>query len=288
MRNFLLALFIFSFIPGLAQTHSRLKPARNFKLDSRIPEGSGLAAWNGKLWTQNDSGDASLFSIDTASGKIIEEHKLGNLKNTDWEDLAQDGRYFYIGDTGNNLGERDTVYVFRVEKQSLLQNRPVIDTISFNWPETETKTGKQRANFDCEALVSIGDSLYLFTKEWKHTRQTRLFSLPNKPGKYTAKYKSRLATRVLVTGATYDEHRGTLVLCGYNLWLKPFLLVFPNASKTDLLSGKFTKAKLKLPFRQVEGVTVFDDGSYFVINENWKFLFLHTPAEIHRLQDLKD
>ncbi|RZJ36623.1 MAG: T9SS C-terminal target domain-containing protein [Flavobacterium sp.] len=272
-------------IPVLAQPHARhkrLKPEKTIKLPKELPEGSGIAAYNGQLWMHNDSGAAKIYSIDAATGKVITAYPLPKTENNDWEDIAQDAKYFFVGDIGNNAGTRDQLNILRIEKQSLLAQKPIIDTISFSWPETEIRGKKQQVNFDCEAMVTAGDSLYLFTKEWKKERCTRVFSIPRLPGKYVAKFKSKIRTRVLVTGAFFDDEHHRLLLIGYNLWLRPYLLDFSQFKGTDFFGGKCVKVKLRIPFRQTEGIATFDGRKWYVVNEDFHFWFLlHSDAELH-------
>ena len=76
-------------------------------LSNEISETSGLIFHNGKLITHNDSGNTpQLFEIDTVSYQITRTVTLSNVANIDWEDIAQDSEYIYIGDFGNNLGTR--------------------------------------------------------------------------------------------------------------------------------------------------------------------------------------
>src|SRR5690606_4745307 len=108
-------------------------------------------------------------------------YQLQNVKNTDWEEIAQDSLYFYIGDFGNNSGRRDTLNIVRVEKQSLLRFMPVVDYIHFSWPTTTDDEGrKSKVNYNCEAMVVVRDSIFLFTKE-REPRRTSLFSIAKAP-----------------------------------------------------------------------------------------------------------
>ncbi len=262
---------------------SCIKPTYSVELDEHIPEGSGLVIWNGLLWTHNDSGKPTLFALDTIEGKIVSQYDLPNVKNTDWEELSQDSTYFYLGDFGNNLGKREELQIIRIEKSSLLQNNPSIDFIRFTWPETRTKGKNQKINFNCEAMIIMGDSIFLFTKERKYGRRSRVFSLPSKPGNYTAQYKSTLKTNILITGANYNENQRKLVLCGYNLKLRPFLLIFPDVNGTDFFQKQAKKIRVRKYMRQVEGIASYDGNRYFIINENFRFWFLNTKQQLHIL-----
>lgn len=270
------------FRPKIKRT--AISPYQSVIIDPVINEGSGLCAWNGQLWTHNDSGIAKLFAIDTTSGKITTEYPLPLTMNNDWEDMSQDSLYFYIGDFGNNAGTREKLHIIRIDKASLLVQKPVIDTIAFQWPETITSGQRAKINFDCEAMAVINDSIYLFTKEWRSGRRTRAFSLPAQPGSYTAKYKATLKTRIIITGASYHTAGNKLVLCGYNLQLRPFLLEFTINNTETLFEGKMNRIKIRKRFRQTEGVTTFDGKNYYVINEDFRFLFLHTRQELHNIR----
>lgn len=263
--------------------HSCAKPVKSFSIENSIPEGSGLAAWEGKLWAHNDSGSAQLFALDTANGKILETYDLP-LKSRDWEDITQDNDYFYLGDFGNNKHKVDVLQIYRINKQSLLRKAPVIETISFSWPETVTDGKPEKINFDCEAMVVTGDSICLFTKEWQHGHRTRLFTLPKTPGSWTAKYRQTLKTRILVTGASYDENTKQLLLCGYNMTLRPFLLVFPETDGNDFFSKPGKKIKIRKRFRQVEGIATFDGVHYYLISEDFRRFLLHTKQELSQVK----
>ncbi|WP_298150463.1 T9SS C-terminal target domain-containing protein [Flavobacterium sp.] len=263
--------------------HGSLKPKKSINLDPTIKEGSGLAIWNGKLWTHNDSGKPQLFALDTANGKLADTYDLPRIKNRDWEEISQDHDFFYIGDFGNNAYKADTLKIFRVDKKSLLQKKPVIDSIVFTWPETQNRGVQTKLNFDCEAMVVVGDSICLFTKEWKQGRRSRLFTIPKRPGQWLARYKTTLETRLLVTGASYDEQSEKLVLCGYNLTLQPYLLVFPKTSGQDFFSQPGRKIRVRKRFRQVEGIATANGTDYFLINEDFNFPLLHTKAQLHRI-----
>ncbi|WP_306567957.1 T9SS C-terminal target domain-containing protein [Flavobacterium lindanitolerans] len=263
---------------------SRLKVSQTFQLSDEIPEGSGLCVWKGMLWTHNDSGEPVLFSLDTATGKIIEKYLLPGVANNDWEDLAQDEDYFYLGATGNNTEKKDTVEILRIGKHDLIRQKPSIEKIRFTWPETLTDGKRKKINFNCEAITVVGDSLYLFTKEQKRGRRTRIFTLSNRPGLSVAKYKSTLKTRILITGVSYDSGTKQLVLCGYNLLLRPFLLVFPETENHDFFGGNMKQIKLRIPFHQVEGVATSDGKRYYAINEKWHLYFFHTRQKLHVIE----
>ena len=71
-----------------------------------VIETSGLLRVNDQLWTHNDSGnDPILYRIDPLDGSVLQMLAI-NVPNIDWEDITTDGEFIYIGDVGNNSGDR--------------------------------------------------------------------------------------------------------------------------------------------------------------------------------------
>ena len=129
----------------------------------------------------------NLYVFKLSKKPDVKTVKIENAKNTDWEELAEDETYIYIGDFGNNSGKRKDLVIYRVNKIDLLGERDVTaDRIEFDFPEQIDFTGSGQTNFDCEAMVSIGDSLFLFTKNHGNLK-TNLYSLPKTPGDHSAK-----------------------------------------------------------------------------------------------------
>ena len=92
-------------------------PPLKYLLPDEVDENSGLAYLNGKLWTINDSGGLPvLYALDTTNGQIVQRIAIANAVNIDWESLADDDQYIYIGDFGNNSGNRDDLSIYRVLK----------------------------------------------------------------------------------------------------------------------------------------------------------------------------
>src|SRR5438067_8846476 len=61
------------------------------KLADAVVESSGLVYTNGNLWTFNDSGNPPvLFRVDSASGQVVQQVRITNFDNMDWEDITAD------------------------------------------------------------------------------------------------------------------------------------------------------------------------------------------------------
>ena len=110
MNNILLiSLFLYSAI-GLSQSVTVVSV-----LESTVDESSGLLFLGGRLITHNDSGgEASLYEIDPPTGTVIRTVQIQGAANRDWEDIAMDDTYIYIGDFGNNSGTRRDLRIYRV------------------------------------------------------------------------------------------------------------------------------------------------------------------------------
>jgi hypothetical protein len=156
-------------------------------LADSLKETSGLIYLNQKLITHNDSdGRPALYEIDTISGNVIRSVAVRNATNIDWEDICYDGSYLYIGDFGND-GSRKDLKIYRLPISGYLttgNDTVTADTIRFNYSDQIDFTSSPfSTNFDAEALISYGDSLYIFTKNWGD-KWTNIYALPKTPGNY--------------------------------------------------------------------------------------------------------
>lgn len=247
---------------------AKVKAVFSEKLSDSIRETSGLIAFENLLWTHNDNRNTTLYGLDT-KGQIKKKIPLQGLKNNDWEEISQDSSYLYIGDFGNNYkGNRKDLRILRIEKKSLLLNKPIIETIAFSYAN-QTDFKVQKANttdFDCEAFVVTQSSIYLFTKQWQQNK-TSVYVLPKNPGTHIAQLKETINVDGLITGATYLPSRKLMVLCGYSKTVQPFLYLLYDYRESDFLSGNKRKINISLPFHQIEGIATQDGLHYYVTSE---------------------
>ena len=246
---------------------------------------SGLFFMDGELYTHNDHRAAKLFRLDTADAHIVEEIALPGIRFHDMEDAADDSLYVYLGDFGNNLsGNRTNLYILRILKSSLHDSLPQTDTILFSYPEQADSipVAANSTDWDCEAMVAAGDSLYIFTKQWS-SMGTLLYALPKIPGEFEARLVDSFAVGGLVTGADIDKENQVVVLCGYSSLLQPFLLLLYDFNGNSFFSGNKRKIMLQLPFHQVEAVVRDNGFRYFLTNESFKRGGFSTPARFHRV-----
>ena len=181
---------------------------KQFRLSGEINQTSGLIYWNDLLWTMKDHSSPNLFALDPKSGKIIKKVHILNANCFDWEDLAQDENRIYIGDFGDNEYKPRTKKrtIYSILKQSVLSGKDsvIADTLNFVFEGWYNDRGYEvnHTNFDCEAMLSYGDSLYLFTKQWIN-KKTTVFSIPKKFGHDTARKVAEYNVDALITGACF-------------------------------------------------------------------------------------
>lgn len=247
-----------------------IKPKYSVALDAILQETSGLTQSDTLLWTTTDDTDTAIYAINT-KGSIQNKIQLKKVVNKDWEEIAQDSTFFYIGDFGNNVtGNRKDLHILRIEKQSLSLSNPKIDTLSFSYSnQTDfTKTKSNATDFDCEAFIISRDSIYLFTKQWKKKR-TSVYVIPKIPGKYIAKLKESYNVKGLITAATYLPQKKLLVLAGYSTFLSPFIYLFYDYNDSAFFAANKRKINIALPFHQIEGISTQDGLLYYLTNENF-------------------
>ena len=265
-----------------------ISSSSSVELNSLLSETSGLVSWGGEIWTHNDNTDTSVYALDPINGTISGTYALPGVTNVDWEELSQDETYLYVGDFGNNTyGNRKDLKILRISKNSLLNNSPQIDTISFSYPNQTDFLQKSNnsTDFDCESFIVSSDTIFLFTKQWI-SKQTTLYALPKTPGNYTAQLRSTFNVGGLITGASYIEDKKLIVLCGYSLTtytLDPFVYLLYDFKGYDFFGGNKRKIKLNLSYHQVEGIASINGLQYYISNEAFSKSIINTPQKLQTL-----
>ena len=270
----LLSAMTFAKAQGEAGYSPFFSPVLKSELPKEVSETSGIFFHNGRLWTHNDSGGKPiLYGIDTTTYKITQRVTLANAKNKDWEDVCSDGENVYIGDFGNNRGNRKDLKIYILPISSIPDSGDAtlkVDSINFSFGD-QTEFDKRKVHdFDCEAMFATENNLYLFSKGWS-SGTTRLYRLSKKPGKQVAEVVNGFDSQGLITGADYDRKNHILVLVGYvkTIW-KPFIyLIFDFEENGVRLSHRRFEMP-QLTGAQTEGICFFDDGRCYVTSETLK------------------
>jgi len=157
-------------------------------LSKPLNEISGIVADGNELWGITDKPKAVVYKL-SADGKLLQEISVKNAKATDVEAVTKDENFVYIGDLGDNEGGREERQVIKVSKATIGKDKNAEVTgeiITFRFSDEVMVDKKKKNNYDCESILSFGDSLYLFTKR-RTDLQTELFSLPKTAGNYIAR-----------------------------------------------------------------------------------------------------
>lgn len=257
-------------------------------LAKKMKETSGLALFENDLFTHNDRGNENkIYQINIETGEVIATITIENTTNEDWEDLAQSENHLYIGDMGNNNGDRRNLRIFIVQKSAFLQGTgdrsvPISGVIEFSYPE-QTVFIEPRHNFDCEAMFFHNNHLYLFTKHRADDR-TNLYRLPATTGVYDAEMIASFPAGGRITGADISPNGRKVILCGHIKNDDAFLWELTDFSGDNFFSGKKRRISLGSfsSIGQVEAVVFKDDSTLYITSEKVKEHNL--PARLYSLR----
>lgn len=250
--------------------------SKKFTLPKSIHETSGLIKLDNQLWTHNDSGGGTkLYRIDEHTGKVTKTVQIDNAHNRDWEDIAYDDTYVYIGDTGNNMGNRKDLKIYKIPRAALRnQTRVRAEIIYYSYHDQESfKRNLHKHNYDCEAMIAHNGKLYLFSKNWEDYK-TRLYELSTQAGQHKAMPIGIFNPNGLVTAATYNHDLDILLLTTYNNLMSVSIWAFSNHNGRNFFSGKSKRLNTKALQGQVEGITFADNyKAYFSSEAFRKYIF---------------
>ncbi len=253
-----------------------------------LDENSGLVYKNGWLWTHVDDTDPNVYAVDTLTGNTLRGVTLPGLVNRDWEDIDADSNYVYVGDIGNNSGNRTDLAIYRIPLGALDSPATaalVIDTIRFTYSDQTSFTPAYNATrFDAEAFFVLHDTIHLFSKDWvlKHTRHYRI---PAQPGQQVAMLYDSLDAGGLITAAAMDEN-GVIALLGYDNQVPApcFLWMLNDYPSTDFFRGNKRKFSIgsAVLLGQTEGITFRSAGYGYISNERFIQSIINVPPRLYR------
>ena len=272
--NYLFLFLLYSLV-GLTECRSQEGFAFKKTLAKELKEISGIARDGNALWAISDHGNSEIFKLDL-KGEIIQRVRVTNFTFQDVEAVTVDKDYVYVGDIGDNDGNRTDRVIVRIPKSSLGSKAAVEvqgQEIDFVFPDEGEVKKKKKNNYDCEAMLNYNDSLYVFTKR-REDLQTGLYAIPEQPGNYTAHSIALFDTRGLVTDAAMNAGQNEIALSGYDAGhKKPFIWVLSDFKGNNFFTGKQSRYRInnekKLDW-QVEGIAYKDANSFFITCEKSK------------------
>ncbi|MBC7886881.1 MAG: hypothetical protein H7Z13_03270 [Ferruginibacter sp.] len=266
-------------------------------LSDTLIESSGLQMAGNFLWSFNDGGGAAaIYRMDTITNMLLQKVSLSGAENIDWEDIAFDGIYFYIGDFGNNAnGARTNLKIYKFPLSAIPDyiSNPVvtipagqINIINFSYSDQQQPplpTINNNTKFDCEAMIVDGGKIHLFTKNWIDITTTHYEINGLAPGNYIAYPLETLITNYLVTAADKSIGKKMVALLGYKN-------TFPGLHYMHLLTdyngGNYfngNKRQFDLPnvliVGQAEGIC-FKTATYGYISSDY-FVPLSIKPKLH-------
>ena len=274
MKNLLFFLSFLISLHSFSQKTEKL-PLRKYKiavLSDSLRETSGLTFFKDRLYTINDGGNPNMiYEIDKNSGKILKKIQT-NFPNKDWEAITNDGENLYIGDFGNNAGNRRDLTIYSID------NQQESNTIQFSYQnQKDFSVNYLNHDFDAEAMVFINNKIHLFTKEWSAKKVSHYIINPKSSENQSVTKLENFNTGFVVTDAAYYENK--LYVIGYTKKAKTYLMIFGQNNEGLFFSNPTKKYRLgsALTVGQIEGIAVNADGIY-ISNEGFsQFIFQAKP-----------
>lgn len=251
-----------------------------------LDECSGLQIVNGNLWTHPNHVDTNIYKIDSLTNSIFQTVSL-NTTNYDWEDMAASNDMLFVGDFGNNSGNRTDLHILKIALSDLSTTATNVNVqhIDFTYSDQSTFTSNlNNTPWDCEAFFYSNDSLHVFTKDWV-TKWTKHYTLPAVAGNYVAQLKDSFNVNGLITSAAIDSN-GVIVLLGYdNVIPAPcFLWMLYDYQNENYFSGNKRRFSLgtALTLGQIEGIDFNSPGKGYITNERFQQSIFNVPPQLRK------
>lgn len=142
------------------------------------------------FWTLNDSGDEPRIYPVRIDGTVVKAERypeipgtwIAGAANSDWEDIALDasGRVI-VADFGNNSNARADLTLYFIEEPEPTEGRTTFTSkVLFRYPDQVKRPApKDDFNFDAEAIFTIGDDVYILSKN-RSDSFTKLYRLDDR------------------------------------------------------------------------------------------------------------
>ena len=263
--NFIKCFFIIILLFNYSIIFSQIK-LEEIELPKKIKETSRLEYIGNNFITHNDSGDDPKLYEFNHKGELLKFTRFYSIVNRDWEDITFDGEKYFIADVGNNYGTRKNLTIYITDNKL-----NIYDSIKINYKNQKSFDYLKLNEFDAEALISIEDSLVLFSKNRK-TLSTEVYILSKTPGNYELEPTISLNVESLITGGDYNEKYKLLALSGYDMNLdEQYIYLFRNFDLNNINYSKFIKYKLPIRNAQIEAIKIIDNKSFWLTTESEGF-----------------
>jgi hypothetical protein len=256
-------------------------------------ENSGIVKsrqYSDLFWIHNDSGDEPRIYPVNRRGETYPNSRypdergvlIGGAINVDWEDIAADADgHIIVADVGNNDNDRRDLVLYYLDEPAPTAGRTTFRKKVFvRYPDQrEFPARPDEFNFDCEAEFTVGNTVFLLSK--------------NRSNTYTSLYRLDDAdpdvTNVLTLIDTFDIHgqavgadctpdgKRLAVLTYTGVWL---------FERSSLDQSFFTQRIFWAPFpqRDAEAICFADDKTLLVADEALGELYQVHIADLSRVK----
>lgn len=258
-------LIVLTFIGSAYAASSQL--IEHHELSESLAEISGLELLNDStLIAFNDGGNKPQLYLMNLKGKITKTITVLDAKNKDWEDIAMDEEFIYIGDIGNNSNKRSALKIYKIKIEDVLKKKEVkTKEIKFSYGEqTKLPPSSDSLFFDAEGMTIYKDSIWVFTKDRSTSPNgySRIYKIPTTPGSYTV-YKSEQAyigkNGWLTDGVTaVDVYEDRFYILTYNRYI---IQEYKDGKFKTISTFEFNSIS------QRESIVVLNKSAIFVADE---------------------
>lgn len=254
-------------------------PALLQNLSPLLVENSGVISWNGFLWTINDSGSQPEIVQLDLFGNVLDTILVLNSTNVDWEAITQSETDIFIGDFGNNSGNRHDLSIYQISKQALnTTTNSAVNAQKRVFAYSDQDTFNLPVNghsFDAEGFYFDQDSLVLLSKNWNdlYTKRYRFPAIWNDSDTLSIAPFDSMFVDGLITDVTFDKNTRRAIALGYknngsNFYTSFVYLLFDYPG-SNLFHGNKRRVEIgnMLSLSQTEGIAFFDSVSGFITAE---------------------
>jgi hypothetical protein len=271
-------LMLLSSITTLAQT---VAPVALGSLSTdKIKEASGITSsttLKGCYWTHNDSGNKPEVYLLNSNAALISTVKLTGAGNRDWEDIAEGigpekgKHYVYVGDIGDNSGERSHIRIYRFPEPGKLPAAHLEvtpDVLTLHYPNSPR---------DAESLMidPISKQIYILSKREKEVSLYKTRQLFFKDGDKDTLEKLIKLPYTWVTSGDISKD-------GHHIVIKTLTTVYYwHRNTNESVEQAMSKPAKELPYvieKQGEGITILPDNSGYVTISEGK----HAPLNFYK------
>ena len=212
---------------------------------------------------------------------------LANCNNYDWEALAYTNDKLFIGDFGNNYGNRQNLVIYgcnAIDLANSSQSTVNCEPHTYVYSNQSSFVSALNNNdFDAEAFYNHQDTFHIFTKNWVNNK-TNHYALPNDTSQHLALLIHSFVCDGLITDCSHDSNTNTTVLLGYKTvglgLYNSFAWLITDYEDGNIFGGNKRRIELgsALQVGQTEGIYLNASGTGVISAE--RINQINAPARL--------